>query len=79
MSSLGSSILDFNSVICGHHVYKDVWTPFIGEELTVQPDNDNEDDDYAVGVLKDGAVVGHVTNRRAHCLALHSTRRGDFL
>ena len=53
MASLGSLILDFNSVICGHQVYQDVWTPFTEEELTVQKDNDNKHDDHVVGVLKD--------------------------
>ena len=50
--------MNFNSVVRGHHVYKDVWMPFTGEELTVQQDNDNEHDDYSVGVLKDSVVVG---------------------
>ena len=47
MLSLGSSILDFNSVVCSHHIYKDVWTPFTGEELTVQQDSDNEHDGWS--------------------------------
>ena len=23
----------FDSIVCGHHVYKTVWTPFLGEIL----------------------------------------------
>ena len=46
----------------------DVWTPFTGEELTVQQDDDNEHDDYVVGVLKDGVGVVHVP-KEFSCIA----------
>ena len=39
----------FESVIGGHHVYKFVWTPFVGEILSLG----NENDPYAVAVMKD--------------------------
>ena len=80
MASLGSLIFDFNSRIHGHHVNQDVWTPFTGEELTVQQDNSNKRDNYVVGVLKDDVVVGHVPKGFSRVVwALHSTRRSDFL
>ena len=47
------------SVIRGHHIYKSVWTPSIGETLALQVDAENEHDAYAVGIVKDSAVVGH--------------------
>ena len=43
----------------GHHIYKSVWTPFIGEELYLEPEESNEHDEYAVAVRKDGETVGH--------------------
>ena len=30
------------SVVKGHHVYKSIWTPVIGQELQVKPEDDNE-------------------------------------
>ena len=54
-----SSILSFGSVIRGHHVYKTVWTPSIGEMLESQPDTGNKHDRYAIGMVKDGEIVGH--------------------
>ena len=51
-----SSTLSFASVIRGHRVYK---TPFIGEMLESQPDTGNEHDRYAIGMVKDGEIVGH--------------------
>ena len=50
----------FDSVIRGHHIYKFTWTPFIGEELILQPEGNNEHDKHAVAVMKDGIVMGHV-------------------
>lgn len=48
------------SVVRGHHLYKTVWTPVIGELLPLRAEDDNEHDDHAVAVVKAGDVVGHV-------------------
>ena len=49
-----------DSVIRGHHVYKSVWTPAIGEVLPAQVEEGNSHDQYAVAVSKGSFVVGHV-------------------
>ena len=49
-----------DSVIRGHHVYKDIWTPFVGEELTLNQENGNSHDRYAITVEKDNTIVGRV-------------------
>ncbi len=33
-----------SSVIRGHHVYKVIWTPFIGEQLLLEAENGNLED-----------------------------------
>ena len=51
------------STVRGHHVYKAVWSPYIGEELPVQHEVNSIHDDFAVAVLKNGKnsnTVGHV-------------------
>ena len=55
----GDFSFQLESVIRGHHVYKSVWIPFIGETLSQMPDDGNEHHIYAVGVVKDAAIVGH--------------------
>ena len=61
MGSIGTdAIYLYKSVIRGHHVYKNVWTPRIGEILQVARDTDNHQDRFAVGMLKEDAIVGHV-------------------
>ncbi len=47
------------SVVRGHHVYKRVWTPVVGEQLPVGVEEDNGNDPRAVAVRKSGIVVGH--------------------
>ena len=41
----------WESVIRGHHVYKDIWTPFIGEIRNVQQEVHNAEDRFAVAVV----------------------------
>ena len=54
------AIFLYESVICGHHVYKRVWTPITAEILSVITDLANRHNHFAVAVLKAGAIVGHV-------------------
>lgn len=49
-----------SSVVRGHHIYKDIWTPYVGEELFVQTEDENEHDEHAVAIIKDDCVVGHM-------------------
>ena len=53
------------STVRGHHVYKTQWTPIIGEDLCVQIEEPNTFDRFAVAVLKDGVIVGHVPRELA--------------
>ena len=43
----------------GHHIYKSVWMPVIGEELHTKLKKDNKYDEHAVAVTFDGRTVGH--------------------
>ena len=45
--------IELSSVIRGHHIYKSVWSPSIGETLPLQIDAESEHDTYAVGIAKD--------------------------
>ena len=48
------------STIRGYHVYKTVWTPFVGKVLPLNPESGNSHNCFAVSVVKDDDVVGHV-------------------
>ncbi len=74
-----------DSVVRGHHVYKRIWTPTVGEQLQLRPEEDNESDPRAVAILKHGVIVGYLprkTARTMHAVENFSARlilRFDFL
>ena len=41
-------------------MYKDIWSPFAGQELDVKIEPMNPRDAYAVATLIDDVVVGHM-------------------
>ncbi len=60
-SNSGPSVFTLSSVIRGHHVYKVIWAPFVGEGLLLKTEDTNEHDRHAVAIVKDDqAVVGHM-------------------
>lgn len=65
-----------HSVIRGHRIYKRVWTPVVGKEL-LQRDLTNSYDIFAVAIMKDGMVVGHVPIFQL--MYVHSTWRRYIL
>ena len=46
----------------GHHVYKQTWTPFVGEKLDAGMQPSNIKDKYAVTIFQGGRnkVIGHL-------------------
>ena len=58
--------IEFQTAIRGHHIYKDVWVPLIGQELICKADNREEAKEYdknAIGVFKTGdpeTMVAHL-------------------
>ena len=55
-----SYTFEFQEFITGHHVHKDVWTPFHGEKLSCESQSDHFYDKYGVKVVKSTETVGHV-------------------
>ena len=52
--------------IKGHHVYKDIWTPELGEHLEVKSEQENPVDRFAVCLkAKNGKTVGHLKKGRS--------------
>lgn len=59
----GSAVLQWTSYMWGHHVpcvYCQEWTPVIGDVLALKSQPDNFYDKFAVAVIKDDKVVGHI-------------------
>ena len=58
-----TAVYVIDSVVRGHLIYKSVWSPVIGEELSLQKEHGNPHDDFAVAIIKNHQVVGHVVFR----------------
>ena len=65
-----------SSVIRGHHVYKRIWTPVIGEVLDAERERNNSSDKHAVAVTRNGSIVGHVPREMSRIAAYFLTRGG---
>lgn len=53
-------VFSFNSYATGHGIYKENWSPVLGEILYCEREPRNEHDRFAVALRKDGEIVGHV-------------------
>ena len=54
------SRFELRSFVRGYHEYKDVWLPTLGEMLLLEVESGNWEDQFAVAVVKDGLIVGHI-------------------
>ena len=51
---------EVESAVRGYHIYKDIWSAAVGSTLSCRQERFNPHDSYAVAVIKDDVVVGHV-------------------
>ena len=51
---------EVEAVVRGYHVYKEIWNPYIGEELFCARELTNLHDPFAIAVVKSDQTVGHV-------------------
>ena len=71
MSSISITEFSFTSVILGYHVYKNIWNAIVGDQLPCTRETSNRHDPFAVAVVKDDAMVGHIP-RKLSAIALCS-------
>ena len=69
---------EISSFIRGHHIYKSIWTPILKEQLDCVREESNPKDRYAVAVLKNGEIVGHVPRRISAACSLFIHRKGKI-
>ena len=59
----------------GHHVYKAVWTPFVGKILDARREDEDSHDRHAVAVVFDSCIVGHLPREYSR-IAWHFLQHG---
>ena len=58
-----SGLFSFNSYVLGIHGYKQKWDPSLGRKYSCTTEEKNEHDEFAVAVVNDDGVVGHIPLR----------------
>ena len=64
------------SCIRGYHIYRELWDAVVGEELECQRERGNAADMYAVAVMKDSTIVGHLPQKISRICILFIRRGG---
>ena len=54
------NLLDSFDDVIVFHIYKEVWTPFIGERIGCARERSNREDPFAVAMKRVTETVGHV-------------------
>ena len=58
---MDETVVEFDHYTFGYHDYMDVWTPTIGETLSLHCEPDNPKDTLAVAIMTgEDVIVGHV-------------------
>ena len=52
--------ISLSGYINGYHEYRSKWVPVIHEELKAEMEPDNIKDKYAMSVMRNGEIVGHI-------------------
>ena len=67
-----------SSCIRGYHIYKAVWQAAVREVLPCKREINNEKDRYAVAVMKDDTVIGHLPKKSSKICSLFVRRGGSI-
>ena len=67
------------SVIRGYHEYRSTWEAAYGELLSCQRETGNSYDSFAVGVMKNGSIVGHIPRKLSAVCAMFLQQGGFIL
>lgn len=60
----------------GHHIYGRIWSTTVDEQLECKLELGNREDPYAVAVVKNEEVVGHVPRKILASCSLFIKKKG---
>ena len=81
MSNMDDDRVPFSdeAMVRGYHAYKDISAAVHGEELPCEKEAANWVDAFAVAVMKDGMVVGHISKDLLRLLFVPTSRQIDCM
>jgi len=69
----------YHFVVRGYHVYKDIWAAEIGSELSCFVEPHNREDRYAVAVMDNTSIVGHVLRKISYICYIFLLHSGSII
>ena len=60
MASTCTGVIEVSTIVRGYYAYQEIWSAPLGEVLFCQRETDNRHDRFAVAIVKESEVVGHV-------------------
>lgn len=73
---MDSTTARFSSCVRGYHVYQSIWLPSIGEIVDCHRERGNATDRYAIKVMKNDDIVGHLPKKISTLCSLFIRRGG---
>ena len=70
--------MEVSSCVRGYHVYQYQWTPVINQELSCRREFNNMEDPYAMTIINNDTIVGHVP-RKISAIGLMFLRKGGVI
>ena len=67
------------AVVREYHQYKDIWVAVVDEELSCRREPTNREDGFAVVVVKDSNVVGHILKKISSICSLFLRQSGSII
>ena len=71
-----AATVELSSCVSGHHIYKDIWSPMVGEELGCTR---HIKDPYAVAVMRASTIVRHIPRRISADASLFLQKDGSSI
>lgn len=78
LSTLGMETYERASCVRGFHVYYTIWHVVNGEELMCEREPSNRRDRYAVAVIKEDEIIGHLPREISRICSLFLLRGGSI-
>ena len=69
---------EVESVVRRYHIYKEIWSAAVGTTLPCRQDGFNPHDSYAVAIIKDHVVVGHMSVQLAGMITTRTFFSSSF-
>ena len=67
-----------DSVICGYHIYKDIWEASSGQVFPCLRESGNAFDPFAVSVMRHSDIIGHVPKKISATCSLFLRNSGSI-